>query len=189
MAWQVVLPLVLAGLILFVLVVFLAKARRALLVARRAATFRRRLTSLGAEYAAVSGPLLNAVDALRRGEQAPETVEAVLVNGRRKLWSVAEEMRALETPASLLAGRNLLAEQLEAGSRALEMVVHGCTLSGRHETAVELEAETRIKRGYLNLVHAVEGVQEQVAALTDRSRFTAEGGAGPVSSGSLRPDH
>jgi hypothetical protein len=49
--------------------------------------------------------------------------------------------------------------EIERAGRALEMVEHGVIVRARgrrHETAPE--AETAIKRGYLNLLHAREAI-------------------------------
>src|SRR5919112_2015655 len=47
--------------------------------------------------------------------------------------------------------------ELERAQRALEMVEHGTTmLAAARRGPRELEAQTSIKRGYLNLIHARE---------------------------------
>ena len=56
--------------------------------------------------------------------------------------------------------------ELERAGRALEMVSHGCELlaasrSGYHE----LEAQTAVKRGYLNALHAREAIARHAADL------------------------
>jgi hypothetical protein len=71
----------------------------------------------------------------------------------------AAEAAALHGPVPADDVRaNLLAE-LERAARALEMAGHGVALmaaaSGRHR---ELEAQTAIKRGYLNALHAREAI-------------------------------
>ena len=53
-----------------------------------------------------------------------------------------------------------LVAELERAGRALEMVDHGCDDPGHRVAARarELEAQTSIKRGYLNLLHAREAI-------------------------------
>ncbi len=62
-------------------------------------------------------------------------------------------------PAALAQTATRIAEELDRAGRAVETVRHGCVLlgveSGRPR---ELEGETSIKRGYLNLLHAREAL-------------------------------
>jgi hypothetical protein len=69
------------------------------------------------------------------------------------------EARALRGPAGANELRDAIAGELERAARALEMVDHGCAIltSARAGTR-ELEAQTSIKRGYLNVLHAREAI-------------------------------
>ena len=71
-----------------------------------------------------------------------------------------EEARALRGPPAAEAIRDELVAELERADRALAMVDHGATILRRDRPARarELEAQTSIKRGYLNLVHAREAI-------------------------------
>jgi hypothetical protein len=60
--------------------------------------------------------------------------------------------------------------ELERAGRALELVNHGCLL---YETGRRLErgteADTAVKRGYLNLIHARESIAEQAKLAIERA--------------------
>ncbi|HXG40826.1 MAG TPA: hypothetical protein VNJ28_07780, partial [Candidatus Limnocylindrales bacterium] len=65
------------------------------------------------------------------------------------------------------AGRSIVAAivaELERAGRALEMVEHGRSiLASARRGGRELEAQTSIKRGYLNLLHAREAIRRHAA--------------------------
>ena len=61
--------------------------------------------------------------------------------------------------------RDDLVAELERAGRALAMVEHGATiLASVRGGARELEAQTSIKRGYLNLIHAREAIARHALA-------------------------
>ena len=69
---------------------------------------------------------------------------------------------APETGAEI---REAIVEELERAGRALEMVGHGSKiLAQARRRGRELEAQTSVKRGYLNLVHAREAIVRHAAA-------------------------
>ena len=54
--------------------------------------------------------------------------------------------------------------ELERAERALAMVDHGATILAQvRRRGRELEAQTSIKRGYLNLIHAREAIARHAA--------------------------
>ena len=69
------------------------------------------------------------------------------------------EADALAPPAALAPFQARIADEIDRASRAVEVVQHGCALlaatSGRPR---EMEGETSVKRGYLNLLHAREAL-------------------------------
>ena len=55
--------------------------------------------------------------------------------------------------------RNGIVAEVGRAGRAIEMIEHGCNLLlSMSGPAAELEAQTSIKRGYLNLIHAREAI-------------------------------
>ncbi len=74
--------------------------------------------------------------------------------------------------------RSDLVAELERAERALEMVEHGTTimLTVRRGPR-ELEAQTSIKRGYLNLIHAREAFARRAL---DAEELSADDGTTPT---------
>ena len=167
MAWNVLLPLLLAALILFVLTAFLMRARRALLASRRAASYRDAVAQVVRRAESVFAELIPAVDGARRGETQPGAVQAAFARGRQQLGGLAGDVRAMMAPPGEEPGRDAIADELERAARAMDMVIHGCALvAGVDPRRHEVESQTSIKRGYLNLIHSWEALQEHAAAVT-----------------------
>ncbi len=105
------------------------------------------------------------IDALRRRDADPETVQPSLAAARDAVERYAEEARALAGPRSTAEHRQGIVDELERAGRALELVDHGCQLAllGRRLQHGP-ESDTAIKRGYLNLVHARESIADHAAA-------------------------
>ncbi|MBI2763463.1 MAG: hypothetical protein HYX54_06920 [Chloroflexi bacterium] len=111
------------------------------------------------------GELAAVIDLLRRREADVESVRPSLAAGRDAALRYAAEARALSGPASTLRDQTRMVEELERVERALAMVDHGCALAIDGPRAVRgQEADTAIKRGYLNLLHARESFTEHAAA-------------------------
>jgi hypothetical protein len=63
--------------------------------------------------------------------------------------------------------------ELERAGRALEMVAHGCALLATTRSGYrELEAQTAVKRGYLNALHAREAIARHAADLASGRTMT-----------------
>jgi hypothetical protein len=62
-------------------------------------------------------------------------------------------------PAGLGGVRDDIVAELERASRALDMVEHGRSImASARVRGREIEAQTAVKRGYLNLLHAREAI-------------------------------
>ena len=163
--------------LLAALVALLARRTGGVLTRTRVAEgFRGDVTDLArrAEHSLADVSVL--IDALRRRDAQPDDVRPSLEAARDAVDRYAEEARNLGGPRATGAHRQAIVGELERAGRALELVDHGCLLatSGRrHEGGPE--AETSIKRGYLNLIHARESIAEHAAA----AAIEAEG-ASPV---------
>ena len=116
------------------------------------------------------------IDALRRHAAEPGAVRPSLEAARDAVERYAEEARNLGGPRATATHRQAMVGELERAGRALELVDHGCdlALAGRRLEAGP-EAETSIKRGYLNLIHARESIAEHAAAAVVEAE-----GASPV---------
>jgi hypothetical protein len=170
---EVVLPLLLAALVGLVVVVFLRRANRALARTRELERYGTETADLAERVDAVLRPLTERVDAVRRNQVPAGEIEAELtasIDLLSELLSVAEAVRP---PVGVPASAEVAA-QIDRAIRAVDTVRYGCGLAsgagGRR--GKELEAQTSIKRGYLNLLHAREAVSDEAT----RARAAADVG-------------
>ncbi|HEX5466741.1 MAG TPA: hypothetical protein VFW92_08730 [Candidatus Limnocylindrales bacterium] len=164
MAWTVVLPLLLLALLVYVFIEFARRARVALALAREAAGFRAAASGLGHTIDELLGHLAQRTDAVRHGTLPPGELTDELQAAVQTLDQAADTARGFAAPSAAEPLRDELAEDIARGSRAVEMILHGCQLAadGRGRQT-ELEAQTNVKRGYLNLLHAREALAGHVA--------------------------
>lgn len=154
-----VIPLVAFVVLAAVFIVLFRRASRALTRTRDEDRFRRAVEDLASRIDESLAGVIERIDAVRRHQVAATAIEPNLAAASDAVSRYAVEAGALRGPVPADDVRaNLLAE-LERAARALEMASHGCTLmtvaSGHHR---ELEAQTAIKRGYLNALHAREAI-------------------------------
>ncbi len=156
--------LVVASLALFVALVIafasvLRRAARVVAVTRTDDAFRSDGAALAERAAATITSGAERIDRVRRRTDAPNTLDDALPDLLEALEALRVEADALVPPAALTQTAARIAEELDRAGRAVETVRHGCVLlgveSGRPR---ELEGETSIKRGYLNLLHAREAL-------------------------------
>lgn len=156
--------LAIASFILFVLLVvaFAYVLRRAagfMAVTREDEAFRRDGAALANR--AVTAITVGAarVDRVRLRADAPPALDDVLPDLLEQLAGMRVEADALVPPASLAPVSARITEEIDRASRAVETVTHGCTcLAAGDGRSRELEGQTSIKRGYLNLLHAREAL-------------------------------
>jgi hypothetical protein len=119
--------------------------------------FRGSVRDLAARVDASLGAAAGQIDAVRRRQVGPETIGETIVAATDAVEHYADEAKSLRGPRTAQAIRSDLVGELERAHRALEMVEHGTSimLTARRGPR-ELEAQTAIKRGYLNLIHARE---------------------------------
>jgi hypothetical protein len=162
------------ALILLSLVLALALAAVVLLTLRRTGSVaaasrevtasRQTLRDFGAAADATLGPILDRIDGVRRRLVEPDSVGEELREARVRVEELAEEARALAVVPSMRASHAEVVADVERAARALDMVEHGCgILATSRPRGRELEAQTAIKRGYLNLLHAREALGRHVA--------------------------
>ena len=162
------------------LVAFLLVAIVVALVARRTGSilsrtreaegFRGDVGDLARRVETSLGDVSVVIDRVRHRDTEPETIIASLAAARDAVERYTEEAHALGAPAAAKVHRDAIVHELGRAGRALELVEHGCVLYGTGRR-IELgtEADTAVKRGYLNLVHARESIVEQARAAMDRA--------------------
>lgn len=117
--------------------------------------FKSAVRDLAARVDASLGGAAGQIDAVRRRQAGPETISDTLDASTDAVARYADEARNLRGPSSARRIRADLIAELERAERALGMVEHGATImAAARRGSRELEAQTSIKRGYLNLLHA-----------------------------------
>ncbi len=154
--------LVLFALLAVTFVLVLRRAAQVVAQTRELDGFRGATGDLATRIAASLSGAAERIDAVRRGQVAPDTILESLEAARDGMERYRVEAEALAAPAGYDPLRARLVEELDRAARAFDMVDHGCaTLSaasvGRARGA---EGQTAIKRGYLNILHAREAIIE-----------------------------
>ncbi len=121
------------------------------------------------------------IDAVRRGQAAADTIGPTIEAATDAVVRYAEEARAFRGPAHVQAIRDDLVSELERAARALETVDHGATILAQvRRRGRELEAQTALKRGYLNLLHAREAIARHAQRVDDLQVSVEPGGRNAV---------
>lgn len=132
---------------------------------RHIVEFRNAVEAIGDRAEASLGAAAEAVDAVRRGSAGALDIVGELGQALTSAEELAAAAHGLGSPEGSEAIRQGLIEELERAVRALEMIQHGCSLlAGVSSRDHVPEAQTAIKRGYLNLLHARESAARHVAA-------------------------
>ncbi len=144
------------GLLVVLFLLFLLTLRRlSVLIARTRdlEQVQRSVDSIDRRFAAAIGPIVNRLDEIRRRSGDPLVLARELDPARGMLQDLAAETRLLHVPAVLAGQAAILVHEMDRAVRATELVGHGmdALLAAGHR---ELEAQTSLKRGALNLRHA-----------------------------------
>lgn len=149
------------------LVVFRGTARIAAR-AREVERFRARVRDLAVRADTLLGAAAVQVDDVRHHRTGPETISQTLADATEALERSGEEARSWDGPRRVRSMRDDLVAELERAIRALALVEHGAgILASARRGAREMEAQTSIKRGYLNLIHAREAIARQALRAED----------------------
>ncbi len=148
--------------------VVLRRAGRIVARTREVENFRSSVRDLAIRIDQSLDGAIGRIDAVRRQQLAADTIGATIEAATDAVTRYIDEARALHGPPAAEAIRDSLVAELERADRALQMVEHGATiLAQQTRRGRELEAQTSIKRGYLNLVHAKEAIIGQAARAKD----------------------
>jgi len=148
---------------------------------REVEQFRSAVADLARRVDASLEGAIDAIDAVRRRQVAPDSIAEIVAAATDAVQRYANEARALPGPGKTRRIRSDIVGDLERAERALAMVEHGATvLTTARRGPGELEGQTSIKRGYLNLLHAREAFGRH--ALEAKSLESGEGVA-PTNAG------
>ncbi len=152
-------PLVLFVVLAGMFAVLIRRASRLLRITREADQFRVGLTDLAGRVDKSLAGVIELVDAVRRHQRDASTIDTNLTAAIEAMALYGDEAAALAIPANGPDRRPDLVHELDRAGRALEMIAHGYELmANASRPNAELEAQTSIKRGYLNLIHAREAI-------------------------------
>jgi hypothetical protein len=128
--------------------------------------FRRSVEDLSGRIDTSLGGVIDRIDAVRRHQVPPDSIGDNLAAARDAVERYEQEAAKLHGPVPADDVRAALLFELERAGRALEMVAHGCDLLAAARSGYrELEAQTAVKRGYLNALHAREAIARHAADL------------------------
>ena len=109
------------------------------------------------------------IDSVRHHELPADALAETLAAATDAVERYIEEAKALSAPSQVKSIRNDIVADLERAGRALAMVEHGATIMvAVRRGNRELEGQTSIKRGYLNLLHAREAIARHAASADDK---------------------
>lgn len=168
MELALVLPLAAFVILAAMFLLFVRRAGRLIATTRDVERFRRQVSDLAARVEKSLAEVCGRVDSVRRGQLRAADVADDLTASLDAVDRYAEEGRALKPPHDADRIREGLVAELERARRALEMVEHGCSIQASARAGSRtLEAQTSIKRGYLNVLHAREAIARLAAEATE----------------------
>ena len=155
--------------------IVLRRAGRIVARTREVERFRAAVRDLATRIETSLDGATSRIDAVRRGQVPADTIGETIVAATDALERYLEEARTLDGPPGAIAIRDEIVEDLERAERALAMVEHGAAILAQvRRRGRELEAQTAVKRGYLNLLHAREAIARH-ATRADDLHVTAPG--------------
>jgi hypothetical protein len=159
------LPVAAFAALAFGVLVVLRRAGRIVARTREVEHFRSAIRDLSTRIDQSLEGAVGRIDAVRRGQLAADAIPPTIEAATDAVTRYADEVRALKAPPAGEPIRDAIIEELERSKRALGMVEHGAKiLAQARRRGRELEAQTSVKRGYLNLVHAREAIVRHAAA-------------------------
>jgi hypothetical protein len=169
-----VLPLLVFLLLLTLFILVLRRAGRFVATTRDVERFRRQVGDLAGRVETSLAEICARVDAVRRGQLGADQVADDLGASLDAVGRYTDEARALHPPADATTVRDEIVGSLERAARALEMIEHGRAIQASARSGGrEIEAQTAIKRGYLNVLHAREAIAHQAKVVTEMTAVEA----------------
>jgi hypothetical protein len=173
-AWlSLVLPIAAFVLLVLVFAIVLRRTGRIVGLTRETDRFRRSVEDLSGRIDTSLGGVIERIDAVRRHQVPPESIGDNLTAARDAVERYEQEAAKLHGPVPADDVRTAMLFELERAGRALEMVAHGCELLAAARSGYrELEAQTAVKRGYLNALHAREAIARHADDLASGRTMT-----------------
>ena len=158
-----ILPLIAFLILLVLFLLVLRRAGRFIARTRDVERFRRQVADLAGRIDTSLGEICARVDEVRRGQIGPDLLADDLAASLDGVAKYTDEARGLHPPADAARIRDEIVAELGRAARALEMIEHGRSIQASARMGGrEIEAQTSIKRGYLNVLHAKEAIAHQV---------------------------
>jgi hypothetical protein len=165
-----ILPFLAFVILLALFALVLRRAGRFLAQTRDVERFRRQVSDLGTRIETSLGEVSARVDAVRRGSLGADALADDLSASLDAVARYTEEARSLRPPKAAGPIRAEIVAELGRAARALEMIEHGRSIqTSARGGGRELEAQTSIKRGYLNVLHAREAIARQAHSAAELS--------------------
>ena len=154
-----ILALVAFAALVLAVIVFFRRAGQLLAESREREAFRRSVGDLVERIGTSLEGVTGRIDDVRRQTLPAEAITPNLEAATDAVRRYAEEARALPARGTTAEVRDAIIADLERAERALQTVDHGCSiLASARVGGRELEAQTAVKRGYLNILHAREAI-------------------------------
>jgi hypothetical protein len=149
-------------------VIILRRAGRLIANQRAIQTFRTTVRDLDERIGMSLDGAAQRIDGVRRQQLSAEGLGDTVAATGDAITRYTDEARALKGPPEATAIARDIVSELDRAKRAVDMVEHGATiLASVRRGGRELEAQTSIKRGYLNLIHAREAIARHAARADD----------------------
>ena len=159
-------------------VIILRRAGRLIASQREIQSFRSTVRDLNERIGMSLDGAAQRIDGVRRQQLSAEGLGDTVAATGDAITRYADEARALKGPPEAEAIARDIISDLDRAKRAIDMVEHGATiLASVRRGGRELEAQTSIKRGYLNLIHAREAIARHAARAEDLEASRSPGGS------------
>ena len=135
---------------------------------RESAAFRASVEDLAKRIDGTLADIVDRIDQLRRQSIEADRIVEPLDRALEALLAYSEEARALGGPRAVAEPKAAFAAEIDRADRALQMVEHGASILGSVSSGQRFqEAQTAIKRGYLNAIHAREAIARHAADIAN----------------------
>jgi hypothetical protein len=168
----ILLPIVaFIALVAGVIVVFRGTGRIATR-SRETKQFRSAIKDLASRTDTMLEAVAGKIDVVRHHDAPPESIRLALAEATETLERYGEEARGWTGAGRAQSIRDDLVAELDRAKRALGIVAHAADILAAPRRGIpDLEAETAIKRGYLNLLHAREAIARNALRAEDVGTF------------------